>query len=99
MNIRIEKLDTHEGVTVKVLFDSSAMGMFIDKRVASKHGFMLQKLERPIKVRNVDRTNNSGGAITHQVEVNMYYKSYVERMRIDVCDLGKTEVILGMPWL
>jgi len=23
----------------------------------------------------------------------------MERMRIDVCDLGKTEVILGMPWL
>jgi len=23
----------------------------------------------------------------------------MERMRMDVCDLGKTEVILGMPWL
>jgi len=23
----------------------------------------------------------------------------MERMRIDVCDLGKTEVILGIPWL
>jgi len=23
----------------------------------------------------------------------------VERMRMDVCNLGKTEVILGMPWL
>ena len=38
-------------------------------------------------------------AITHQVEANVYYKGYVERMRMDVCDLGKTEVILGMPWL
>jgi len=31
--------------------------------------------------------------------VNVYYKGHVERMRMDVCDLGKTEVILGMPWL
>jgi len=23
----------------------------------------------------------------------------MERMRMDVCDLGKTEVILDMPWL
>jgi len=23
----------------------------------------------------------------------------VERMRMDMCSLGKTEVILGMPWL
>jgi len=31
------------------------------------------------------------------VECNIYYKGHVERMRIDVCDLGKIEVILGMP--
>ena len=50
-------------------------------------------------VRNVDGTNNSTGAITHQAEVNVYYKSHVERIRMDVCDLGKTDVILGMLWL
>jgi len=33
------------------------------------------------------------------VEANVYYKGHIERMRIDVCDLGKTEIILGMPWL
>ena len=33
------------------------------------------------------------------MEVNIYYKGYIERMRMDVCDLGKTEVILGMLWL
>ena len=44
-------------------------------------------------------TNNSGEAITHQVECNVYYKGHVERMRMDVCDLEKIEVILGMPWL
>ena len=59
----------------------------------------LQRLGRPVAVKNVDRTNNSRGAITHQVEVDMYYKSHVKRMRMDVCDLGKTDVILGMPWL
>ena len=26
----------------------------------------------------------------------MYYKGYIERMKIDVCDLEKTDVILGM---
>jgi len=65
LNIRIEKLNTHKGVTVKVLLDSGTTGMFMNKRAAAKHGFMLQKLKRPIKVRNVDGTNNSEGAITH----------------------------------
>jgi len=84
---------------VKALLDNSVTGMFIDKKMAAKHGFRLQKLERPVAVRNVDRMNNSGEAIIHQVEVNMYYKSHVERMRMDMCDLEKTNVILGMLWL
>jgi len=33
------------------------------------------------------------------VEVNMYYKSHVERMRMDVCNLKKTNMILGILWL
>ena len=41
MNIGIEKIDTHEGVTVKALLDSGTIGMFMDKRTAAKHGFML----------------------------------------------------------
>jgi len=99
MSIGVEKLDMHEGITIKALLNSGVMGMFIDKTMAARHGFKLQKLERPIMVRNVDGTNNSGRAITYQVECNVYYKGYVERMRMDVCDLGKTEMILGMPWL
>ena len=35
----------------------------------------------------------------HQVKYNMFFKGYVERARIDMCNLGKTEVILEMPWL
>jgi len=84
---------------VKALLDSGATRMFKDKRMVAKHRFKLQKLERPIIVRNVDGTNNSGETITHQVKANMYYKGHVKRMRIDVYDLGKMEVILGMPWL
>jgi len=99
LNIRIEKVDTHEDVTVKVLLDSSTTGIFMDRKIAARNRFKLQKLERPVVVRNMDSTNNSGGAITHQVKVNVYYKSHVERMRMDVCDLGRTNVILGIPWL
>ena len=56
-------------------------------------------MKRPIVVRNVNRTNNSTRAIIHQVEVNMYYKSHIERIRINVYDLGKTDIILEMLWL
>ena len=98
-NIGVEKIDIHEGATVKVLLDSRATGVFIDRKIAAKYSFRLQKLERPLMVKNVDGTYNSRGAITHQVEVNMYYKNYVERIKIDMCNLEKTDIILGMPWL
>ena len=71
--------------------------MFGQVITVARHGFGLQKLEKPIVVRNVDGTNNSTRAITYQVEVNVYYKSHIERIRIDVCDLGKTDIILGIP--
>ena len=81
---------------MKFMTDSGVIGMFMDRRTVAKHRFRLQKLERPIMVRNVNGTNNSGGAITHQVEANMYYKGHMERIRINMCDLEKTEVILEM---
>ena len=70
--------------------------MFGQVITVARHGFGLQKLEKPIVVRNVDGTNNSTRAITYQVEVNVYYKSHIERIRIDVYDLGKTDIILGI---
>ena len=89
-------MDIYEGIMVKALLDSGVTEMFINKKMAAKHGFRLQKLERPVAVRNVDGTNNSGGAITHQVEVNVYYKSHIEKMRMDICNLGRTDIILGI---
>ena len=50
-------------------------------------------------VRNIDRTNNSREAIIHQIEANIYYKGHVKRMRMDVYNLEKMEIILGMPQL
>ena len=99
MKVGLEKLESHEGVAVRALLDSGATGLFIDTTFAQEKGFKMEKLKKPLLVRNVDGMVNAGGAITHQVEYNMFFKGYVERARMDVCNLGKTEVILGMPWL
>jgi len=99
LNIGVEKIDIHKGIMIKALLDSGTTEMFMDRQIAAKHGFKLQKLERLLAIRNVDSTSNSREAIMHQVEYNVYYKGHMERMKMDICDLGKTEVILGMPWL
>jgi len=99
MKVGLEKLESHEGMAVKALLDSGATGLFMDTAFAKEKGFKMEKLKNLLLVRNVDSTANVRGAIMHQVECNMFFKGHIERVRMDVCNLGKTEVILGMPWL
>ena len=97
IKVGLEKLENHEGVAVRALLDSGATGLFMDTTFAQEKGFKMEKLKKPLLVRNVDGTVNAGEAIMHQVECNMFFKEHVERARIDVCNLEKTEMILGMP--
>jgi len=99
LKVELEKLENHEGVAVKALLDSGATGLFMNMTFAKEKGFKMEKLKKPLLVQNVDGTINVGGAITHQVECNMFFKGDMERARMDVCNLGKTELILGMLWL
>jgi len=99
LKIGLEKLESHEGVAVKALLDSGATDLFMDTTFAKEKGFKMEKLKKPLLVRNVDGTMNVGGAIMHQVECNMFFKGHAKKARIDVCNLEKTELILGMLWL
>ena len=45
LEVSIEKLDNHEGVTVKALLDSGATGIFMDKKFIEEHSFRLEKLD------------------------------------------------------
>jgi len=97
LKVGLEKLENHEGVAVKALLDSGATGLFMNMTFAKEKGFKMEKLKKPLLVRNVDGTINVGGAIMHQVKCNMFFKEHMERARIDVCNLGKMELILDMP--
>jgi len=97
MKVGLEKLESHDGITVKALLDSGATDLFMDTTFAREKGFKIERVKKPLIVKNIDGTINVEEAITHQVECNMFFKGHIERVRIDVCNLGKTEVILGMP--
>ena len=99
VKIGLERIDTQEGVIVEALLDSRAMGLVMSSGFARKQGFKLKKLERPMNIRNVDRSLNKEGPIEYTVEVNIYYQGHRERMEIDVIGGQKWMVILGMPWV
>ena len=79
--------------------DSGATGLVMSSEFAKKQSFKLKKLERPMQVRNVDRSFNKERLIENTVEVNIYYKGNRERTEIDVIGGQKWSVILGMLWL
>ena len=80
MKVGLEKLESHKGVAVKALLDSRMTGLFIDTKFAKKKRFKLKKLKTCLLVRNIDRTVNVRGAITHQVECNMFFKGHIEKV-------------------
>jgi len=37
--------------------------------------------------------------VMHEIEYNLYYKGHIEWVKIDIYNLGRIEVILGILWL
>jgi len=89
-------MDTHHMVDIKALLNSGATGMFIDKKFAEENRMVMQSLDKPIRVYNVDGTL---GSITHEVTLMMSHKGHREKAVFKVCDLGKSTVIIGYTWL
>jgi len=73
VKIGLERIDIQKEITVEALLDSRATGLVMSSEFAKKQGFKLKKLERPINVRNVDRSLNKERLIENTVEVNIYY--------------------------
>jgi len=93
MKIRLENIENHKGVAVEALLDSRTTGLFMNRMFAEEKEFKIKKLRELVVVKNVDGTKNSKEAITHEVKCNMFFKGHVERVKINICNLGKTKVI------
>jgi len=62
------------------------MELVISKEFVKKHKFRRTKLERPIYVRNVNRTFNYVWPIIDIVEIELFFKGYKERILINVIE-------------
>jgi len=93
------KADPHDTIGFMALLDSGATGLFIDRGFVHRNGLKTRALDQPIKVYNVDDTLNQGGSITEEITLMISHKGHKEKAVFEVCDLGKSAVILGHPWL
>ena len=74
VKIGLKQKEEKERIVVDVLLDSEATGLVMSEEFAKKHRFRRTKLERPIYVRNVDRTLNYAGPIVNIVEVEIFLR-------------------------
>ena len=84
VKIGLERIDTQKGVTVEALLDSGATGLVMSSEFTKKQRFKLKKLERPVNMKNMDRSFNKKGPIENMVEVNIYYQGHREKTEIDM---------------
>ena len=76
------------------LLDTGAEGLFVDDRIVARK----RKLLTPLKVRNVDGSNNQAGYITHETRVKFRIGNESFDEWFYVTKLGDQDLILGMPW-
>jgi Retroviral aspartyl protease len=95
LTVGLKTVDTHVKIDVEVLLDSGATGSFINRTLIQNNGICTCKLEHPIAVYNIDGTENKGGSITEEVTLIMSYQGHKECMVFEVCDLEKTNLIIG----
>ena len=88
-----------ENIETLGLIDSGAGGKFIDQNFTKESGFKTLKLEEPLRVLNVDGTENKRGTIKDYVELNLEINRRKSLEQLMVTGLGKEQIILGFPWL
>uniref|UniRef100_A0A0W0FNA5 Pro-pol protein n=1 Tax=Moniliophthora roreri TaxID=221103 RepID=A0A0W0FNA5_MONRR len=98
MRIPIQYNVGTEIVETKALIDSGAGGHFICEEEAQKLKKPWTRLEKPIKVFNVDGTRNKIGWITHSVTIDITIGDRSMKETLLILGLGPERVILGLPW-
>ena len=97
--IPVKILVKNQIIETTAIIDCGATGSFIDPELVALAKFPLRRLNRQVKAYNVDRTTNSKGNIVWETNVNLLFPKHQETVRLMVLNLGRKQIILGMPWL
>ena len=99
LRIPVEISVNNQIIKTTAIIDCGATGSFIDPEMVTLAQFPLKKLDRQVKAYNVDGTTNSKGNIVWETNVNLLFPKHQESVKLMVLNLGRRQIILGMPWL
>ena len=84
---------------VIAIVDSGASTLFIHRRFVHENKIRTRKLREPIRVYNIDGTENKAGAITEVAVVNMQVGDHTTKEIFTVTDIGLEDVMIGIDCL
>ena len=104
MHINIQLKHEKGNTEAKVLIDSGAEGLLIDKQFCKKNGIKLKEINTPIPIFNVGGSANEGGSITKKACLLMRMTNadgdyHDEQCELLATSLGGEDIILGTDWL
>ena len=98
MTIPVSVYMWHQTTPIETLLDSGATHNFIDKRTIDALHIGTKTLPQPLRVNNVDGTENRAGRITHFCNLWVGRETHVHKLGFYVANLGRDRIILGHPW-
>jgi len=87
IKVRIIPTDGNEYNTT-TLVDSGASENFVDKTYAEASGIPMQQKATTRRVLTVDRSEVTGGLVTHDVQVHLTINHYEEDIRLHCITIG-----------
>src|SRR5246127_4811527 len=98
LNVPFTFQTAHATAEEKALLDSGATENFLDEETWRRMGVGRRVLDKPLKVINVDGTENRKGTITHYCRLRIIYNGESDLQDFYIASLGRDQMILGYPF-
>src|SRR5258705_7582920 len=99
IQVKLTSLTSLTSISMSVLLDSRATGMFINWSFMQKHRLETTPLPQPILMRNINGSPNENGSVMEEVHITLCFGCHSERAHLVVANLRQQMVIIGHSWL
>lgn len=86
-------------INVAAMINSGASTLFINKTFVNHHQIPVRKYSNPIKLLNIDGTENEVGSITEYCVLQIEIRGKSMEEVFTVAGIGKEDIIIGIDWL
>lgn len=99
LHVPITIIGRSQTISTAAMVDSGASTLFINERFVSEHNIRTRKYLRPIRLLNIDGTENDSGSITDYCLLKINIGGQEMEEIFTVAGIGKEEIIIGIDWL